>query len=202
MDVSKLDQRLVAGILVLLLGASTFLGFVIKDHLHKNKEREVQVQMDEKEKKIKETEAKAVTAEQKAATAEGAKKVAEDRYQKALERIKGLEKKPLPVPTTVATTTNISMEDPCEPIREMLGAEHEARVACGEALGYANEEIDHLKDANRELHTLSDQKDEKFDLQSEKLKLVIEDRDTQEHRKKLWRGTAVGAIITTLLLLL
>lgn len=200
MELASLNRGYLAGGLILLLLASTFLGFTLRDYRAKLAHEEAARVLVVKDQEIAAVQGRVQIAELKAASAEGAQQVAETRYRAALARLTALEERKAHPPTTTTTTT--ATPDPGVDTALELLAEHEARIACGDALDAAHVQIDALKGVAGELRqnvTVLEQRDV---LKDRRISQVEEECRTQERRKKGWRTTALGAIAAGLLLLL
>jgi uncharacterized LabA/DUF88 family protein len=200
MNLSNVPKLYLAGALVVLMTLCGLGGFAIHDRIVKTNTEQTSHQVELKNEQIKDARGKAAEAELRAAQAEGARVSAEERYKKALAKIKELGEI-TPVAPSAISVTSITL-DPCEPLRVRYIAEQEGRIACGEALAAADDQIDGLKQANTGLHLTLDLMEQKDVLQDKSLALVTKDRDEQLSRKKAWRTTALGGILAALLLLL
>lgn len=203
MNMPNVKPAYLIGGVVITIGLAIFGGFALKDHFAKKVIQQTQQQIVAKDKEIAATKKMIGDAELRAAQAEGSRLTAEARYKAALDRLHQLEQHPQVV-TNVNAPTVAPLPEPANisECKVQLEAEHEARVACGEALVFAQTEISALKDANLGLHAEAAKNEERNELKDKALELVSEDRDTQLHRKKLWRTTALAAIGGALLLLL
>jgi len=172
----------------------------VKDHIHAKEEAKIQAQIVEKDALLKVSDQKASVAEAKASVSDTARVGAEKNYTVALNRVNLLEKQLAANSTKIAANAPQDAQalpadlTPAEAV-ELLPAEHEARVDCGEALANADNEIGSLKTANGALHDSEAILVDKTVLQEKQNEVVTKDRDTQVERKKLWRDTAIVSIL-------
>jgi hypothetical protein len=126
-------------------------------------------------------------------------------YKQSLKKVHQLEQQggvQAGVDELPTIDTTITPNDPCKDVKELLMAEHETRSEAGQALDHCNAENQALTTANTELHEGEALLIEKVELKDQQVQVIAKDRDSQVTRKKLWRDTAIVAVLLKVLPLL
>ena len=197
-----------------------FMGVTVDDLIARKHQQDIATAVATKDSQIQETKKAVNVAELKAAEESGKRMVAEKNLQTALQKLDAFTRQKgsylpgaqtypsdpsapsSPLPGSGIDLPTLPAPPDCLQVVEELRLEHEARVDCVGALGVADAEIDARKVVEAGLHTEVTQLEDKNALQAKEVVEISEDRDKQEHRKKLWRNTAFASTTAAILILL